>query len=482
MPLSLTQFNFFIFLALSLAVYWSFKRKKNIQNLILLISSYFFYGYGSIIFAIILFCITLINYTLSIFLSKSQLSKKKLVLWTSHGINIVFLIILKYFNFFSNSVREILILLGLNLSPFLIDVILPIGISFYILQLISYNVEVYRGELMVLKNFIDFSLFTSFFPKILSGPIEKPQIFLPKISKDKEIGYEAVFQSVKLIILGYFKKIVISDLISFYIHDFYLHPLNYNPADSFFIVWLFSIQIYADFSGYTDIVRGISKLFGYELTINFTQPYFSKNIQSFWRRWHISLSVWMRDYVYIPLGGNKKGQKRIYANLLITMLIVGIWHGVGLNFIIWGLMHGIGLVFHRFFSFYSNKQKGERENSRFTNATKIILSWILTNIFVGFVWIFFRSPSLDSAFTIIRNLFTFNGFTNFNFLRNTYFLLWIFSISILIVLDIFKNKVKFINKLNKNPLLLQGLSYSLMLFLTIMFQFTSYPPFIYEGF
>jgi len=322
MPLNFTDFSFLIILFIGLIIYWSFSKFIKTQNTILLGLCYFIYGFGSLWLLIIIFSSTIFNYFSGILLGKKfNQKKKKRILVLSILINLSNLVFFKYFNFFSENITYLLNIFGLNIDPFILNIIVIIGISFYTLQVIAYNIDVYREIINPIKRFIDFAVFLAYFPKLASGPIEHPKNFIPEIEKRKKLSNCDFSGAIQLILFGYFSKVVIADLISYHIGDFYLNPSAYNSTDALLITFLYTIQIYADFAAYSNIARGISKLFGINLMINFNQPYLSTNIRAFWRTWHISLTEWLRDYLYIPLGGDRKGSKRLQLNISTRIFI-----------------------------------------------------------------------------------------------------------------------------------------------------------------
>ena len=375
----------------------------------------------------------------------------------------------------------------------MLNIILPIGISFFTLQVIAYNIDVYREDIPPIKKFIDLSIFIAYFPKLIAGPIEHPKNFIPEIKKRKKFSNCDFSGATQLILFGYFSKIVIADLIFYHISDFYLNPNVFNSTDALIITFLFTIQIYADFSAYSNIARGVSKLLGINLMINFNQPYLSTNIRDFWRNWHISLTEWLRDYLYKPLGGNRKGSKRLILNIIIVFVISGIWHGVGLTFIIFGFIQGIFFNFYIFNSNALNKWNKSpinlienlsgRKKTIFYGCYKFI-GLIITFQFMNFTLIIFRSNDLNTAFLIIRQVYSFN--TSFlNHLNHNYLLyILLFSCFFIFLIDILQYKLKrhdIITNLHWVP---QGIVYAFLIFMIIIFanSFVKYTPFIYAGF
>ncbi|MGQ4875293.1 MAG: MBOAT family O-acyltransferase [Promethearchaeia archaeon] len=500
MTLVFTDYLFILSIWIALIIYWGLGNKPRAQNVVLLITCYFIYGFINYWVVIIIFISTIINYFFGIIIGKDfkKNSNKKLVLFSSIIFNVVYLFIFKYFNFFSYEISHFLSIFGLEIEPILLNIFLPIGISFYTLQLIAYNVEIYRKEINSCRNFIKFCIFVAFFPKLTAGPIEHPKNFIPQLDKEKKFfdyyekgGFQGAFQ---LLLLGYFKKIVIADVIAKQISGFYLNPTSYTSTEAKIIVLLFTIQIYADFSGYSDIARGISRLFGFELMINFNQPYLATNIQDFWRRWHISLMEWFREYLYKPLGGSWKGIKRLMLNLLIIFIISGIWHGVGLNFILWGFFHGLYIMFFRYIKYLKDKDDNIRENKkliliRFQNTNfflkiKKFIGWFLTFQVINFLWIFFRAYDIQSAFLIIQIVYTTPINLSIGILENKLFRILILSVLLSFTIDILQYKFHDHEIFKHFHWFLRGIVYALMIMMVLMFSdiFTNYEPFIYQGF
>jgi D-alanyl-lipoteichoic acid acyltransferase DltB (MBOAT superfamily) len=293
----------------------------------------------------------------------------------------------------------------------LLQIVLPIGISFYTFKTLTYTIDVYRRKITPTGNFVDYALFLSFFPQLLAGPIDRASNLLPQISSPRQITREKIISGLNLVLVGYFKKVAIADTLSPIVSQIFDAPEAMSCGQLWAGVYGYSFQIYGDFSGYTDISRGISRILGFETMENFNSPYLSRSIMEFWRRWHISLSSWLRDYLYIPLGGNRHGNVRTYTNLMITMSLCGLWHGAAWNFVLWGLLHGLCLAGHRI------TLRGAKLDLAWP-AT--ILGWFiqLVKIFVTFhfvtlAWVLFRSPGLDSALVYYQGLFRLEHLSDF---------------------------------------------------------------------
>lgn len=391
------SFIFFMFLAVVLPIFYLLPNKKS-KNTFLVLSSYLFYGYWDWRFCILLLISTIVDFFIGKILhnSKKQKTGKRLLL-ISCIVNLGILGLFKYYNFFISSFNDICLNFGFNLDYLHLNIILPVGISFYTFQTLSYTIDIYRKRLEPTSNLIDFALFVSFFPQLVAGPIERAKALLPQLSKKLAPTKKQIEQGVVLIVLGLFRKVMIGDTAGRIVDHLFSQPALYKSWELVCALILFSIQIYADFSGYSHIARGVAKLLGIELMKNFEQPYLSRNITEFWRRWHISLSSWLKDYLYISLGGNRKGKYKTYLNLMITMLLGGLWHGASWNFVIWGGLHGIYLAIHKLF-LGDKKIKSENYNLKgFKNTGIFIVQIVFTYVLVLFTWLFFRSNNWETT-------------------------------------------------------------------------------------
>jgi D-alanyl-lipoteichoic acid acyltransferase DltB (MBOAT superfamily) len=465
------SFVFFLFLAVVLPLFYLLPTKKS-KNIFLLIASYFFYGYWDWRFCSLLVVSTFIDYFIGLQISKSENKKqRKRLLLISVFTNLGILFTFKYFNFFIDNLQEISDSFNYNLDFLHINLILPIGISFYTFQTLTYTVDIYNRKIKPTTDFVDFAVFVSFFPQLVAGPIERAKYLLPQLSKKLKPTYLQIKQGITLIVIGLFRKVMIGDTAGKYVDHIFDDLSLYKSIEIIFAILLFSIQIYADFSGYSHMARGTAKLLGVELVKNFEQPYLSKNITEFWRRWHISLSSFLRDYLYIPLGGNRK-KNRTYINLMITMLLGGLWHGASWNFIIWGGLHGVYLILHKILI---QKKVISKTNSKFGN----ILSIIVTFILVTFTWLFFRSQSMESTAMIFNKIwFWETSEYTFEFIKIGFSYL-----SVIVFIDIIEAKYGHtgILKVKSTPIVLGILSALFMITMTYMFQADA-SPFIYFQF
>jgi len=421
------------------------------------------------------------NYCSGLLISKYLKDQKgKIILYLIVIFDLCFLGVFKYFNFFTDAIITFISFFGLQLTFTSINLLFPIGISFFIFQVISYNIDIFQEKILVTKNYITFAVFVAFFPKIIAGPIERAKNLMPQISTKKNIDLRMIASGFQLTLIGLFKKVIIADIIASKIAGFYTNTRAFSSSDAFIITFLYTMQIYADFSGYSNMARGISKFFGINLSVNFNYPYLAKNVREFWKGWHISLSTWLTDYLYIPLGGSRvKKKSRIYFNAIVTMALGGLWHGAGLNFILWGFIHGIFLMLTRIAQSSSKKENDDPNSQGAKYHFKNILSWFITINLVNFAWIFFRAPSAGVGFAIIAKILTFQG----GLIYSADFLaLFIFSAMILFSFDVIQRKQKRHEIFTDLHWAIQGLCYSTMILMIIIFKIDAYTPFIYAGF
>jgi alginate O-acetyltransferase complex protein AlgI len=400
------SWEFAFFAALLFPLYFLLPHKG--QNRLLLVGSYVFYGSWDWRFLGLLFFTTCVDYSLAMKLERVAEERRKRVMLVSVVMNLTVLGFFKYFNFFVDSAASLLTHVGLQVHPRVLNIILPAGISFYTFQEMAYVIDVYRRRLSPCRDFWDFALFVSYFPHLVAGPIQLPGVLLPQIAKARSVTYEKLTSGAILVLIGLARKILIADAIAPHVDAAFTNPAKASSLTLLSGVYLFALQIYGDFSGYTDIARGVSRMLGIELLKNFDRPYFSTNITEFWRRWHISLSTWLRDYLYISLGGNRGPDWFVYRNLMLTMLLGGLWHGASWTFVIWGGLHGLALSVHKLWL------GGHRppERAPFVTAAdkiKAIGSGLATFAFVCFAWIFFRAHTFSDAFAMIKGIAALHG-------------------------------------------------------------------------
>ena len=405
---------YFLFLIVVVFLYWRMGWRK--QNLFLLVASYFFYGWWDWRFLFLIITSTVVDFYVAKWISTSTNPvHRKALLTFSLVLNFTFLGFFKYFDFFLDSFSTFLDVVGVhNIPHSLLRIILPPGISFYTFQEVAYIVDVYFGKLEAADSLLDYALFIGLFPHLIAGPIQRPSHLLPQVQKPRHFDPGTFFDGCMLIVSGLFRKCVIADNCALLANAYFENRSSADFAGTLIGVYAFAWQIYGDFSGYSDIARGSAQLMGFHFMVNFRQPYLATSLQDFWRRWHISLSTWLRDYLYIPLGGNRLGERRTYANLMATMLLGGLWHGANFTFVIWGGIHGGWLSLERFFQ--STRQRIFHPSSgHLPSGTDVdapakpwaISVWLQRAFIfhiVCFSWIFFRARSLGDAVSILRNL------------------------------------------------------------------------------
>lgn len=473
------SFVFLFFLGIVIPVFYALPT-KNSRNIFLLFASYFFYGYWDWRFCSLLAITTIIDYYIGKTLyTLNDEKKRKILLSISVVANLGVLGFFKYFNFFAESFRPLVEALGGQADYLHLNIILPVGISFYTFQTMTYTIDIYRRKLIPAQNIIDFGLYVSFFPQLVAGPIERASNLLPQLSKKFAATREQVMQGFVLIVTGLFKKVMIGDAAGRIVDRIFSQPELYTSAELLSALILFSVQIYADFSGYSSIARGTAKLMGIELVKNFEQPYLSSNITEFWRRWHISLSSWLKDYLYIPLGGNRKGSLRTYVNLGITMVLGGLWHGASWNFVVWGGLHGLYLGIHKWLT----RNKKISESFSYTGISSLfkwVSGLILTNILVLFAWLFFRAKSFgDSGYILNKFIHWETGEFGLRFLSIT--ATFVLVVMVFDILEYITGRHTYILKLKSLPFKLAILTSMFLIVCVYMFQ--SKPmPFVYFQF
>ena len=398
--------DFAVFLPIVFVLYW-FVTNKNLklQNFLIVVASYLFYGWWDWRFLSLILFSTVIDYLIGISLSKQEnLNKRKILLWTSILVNLGFLGFFKYYNFFLDNFITAFSFFGTEINANSLNIILPVGISFYTFQTLSYTIDVYKRKLEPTNDIIAFSAFVSFFPQLVAGPIERATNLLPQFYTKREFNYTKAVDGMRQILWGLFKKIVIADNCALYANEIFNNSSDYTGSTLFMGAIFFTFQIYCDFSGYSDIAIGTSRLFGFNLKQNFAFPYFSRDIAEFWRRWHISLSTWFRDYLYIPLGGSRGGKWNKIRNVFIIFIISGFWHGANWTFIIWGALNAL------FFLplLLTNKNRNNLEvvaQGKVLPSLKELFSILFTFSLTVFAWVFFRAENLSHAVQYILDVF-----------------------------------------------------------------------------
>ena len=372
-------------------------------------TSCFFYSLWEVKFLFVLMLVSIVNFLTALIIEKSFFQKRKIIFILAVGFNVLVLGYFKYYDFFRASTELFLQRVGFVSTLPLIEIILPIGLSFYILRAISYLSDTYTQKIKAEKSWVDLFLYFAFFPHILAGPISRAKDFLSQLKNGGARDIDVPFQYITLIFLGFFKKVVISSFLTIRLVDNVLAvPENHAAQVVAVAVFCYSLVIYSDFSGYSDMAIGFAGLMGFKPVANFNFPYLASSLRDFWRRWHISLSFWIRDYIYIPLGGNRKGKIREHFNLIFSMIVAGLWHGAALNFIIWGGIHGVGISLTHFLQGKNEARDGQKTNNIKKCVTKLrsFIGWLATFVFMTFAWIFFRSENLSNALDIIKKMFS----------------------------------------------------------------------------
>ena len=467
--------SFAIFLPIVFTLYWLLPHKY--RWMLILISSYYFYMSWNVKYVILILFTTVISYTAAILIEKSDNEKSKKMILAVAAISCLgVLFFFKYFNFVSSSVSDFLQLFAIKMNPITLKIMLPVGISFYTFQTLSYVIDVYKGAVVAEKHFGYYAAFISFFPQLVAGPIERTSNLLPQIKAKHEFDYDKASYGLKLMAWGFFKKLAIADVISRYVDMVYANIDIATGFDLFIGIFFFTIQIYCDFSGYSDIAIGTAKLLDIDLMRNFNSPYFSTSIKEFWSRWHISLSTWFRDYVYIPLGGNKCSRSRRNFNLLVTFLVSGLWHGANWTYVVWGGIHGLGQILEKSFI---KKEKDCR-------IVKV-LSWLIVFAFCNLAWVFFRAGTIEQALHYMhRFLISFSNPLSF---RHTNIGLGykqlrkiLMSIAILGIFDFMSIKKDVIKIISKRPVIIRWIIYVILLYYIIIEMPLGTSSFIYFQF
>lgn len=394
--------TFLMFLPTVFTLYWFvFNKTLKGRNILLLIASYVFYGWWDYRFLSLILASTIVDYVVALLLNKEgRQHVRKLLLSISLIFNLGLLGVFKYYNFFVESWVDVWSSLGVTMQASTLSIILPVGISFYTFQTLSYTIDVYKRRMQPNSSFIQFATYVAFFPQLVAGPIERATNLLPQFKIIHKFDYDLAKSGMSLIIWGLFKKIVIADNCGYFVNQIFSSPSGYSAGELWAGAVLFAFQIYGDFSGYSDIAIGVARLFGFRLMTNFRFPYFSRDIAEFWRRWHISLSTWFRDYLYIPLGGSRGSKKEQIRNIFIIFLVSGFWHGANWTFLVWGGIHAC--LFLPLLLLNRNRNNITVEGLNFRHY----LSIILTFIFVTLAWVFFRADNLGIAIDYIFRMFT----------------------------------------------------------------------------
>jgi len=467
----------FLFTGFMYIYFLVYKHHRAKTIFVTLFSLYFYYKSSGIYFLLLILS-AIVDFSLAnaIFRAENE-RKRKIILILSLVLNLGMLAYFKYTNFFYSIICD---LTAQSFSP--LSIFLPVGISFFTFQSLSYTIDIYRGTLKPVKSFLDYAFFVTFFPQLVAGPIVRAADFIPQIFKPLKVTDAMIGRGIFLIASGVIKKVVIADFISTnFVDRIFEHPTLYTGLENLFGVYGYALQIYCDFSGYSDMAIGIALLMGFHFKINFDSPYQSKNITEFWRRWHISLSTWLKDYLYISLGGNRKGRIRTYINLFITMLLGGLWHGAGFRFVLWGAMHGIALAIHKLYlEVFPAKTENRSPVRQFLITT---LSVFVTFHFVSFCWIFFRADSMETATQMIRQIvFHFNPQIFIEFITGYKSVLLMMLIGYTLHFIPKSIELKTENLVTNLPLFLKVTFMILVILLVVQFKSSEIQPFIYFQF
>jgi alginate O-acetyltransferase complex protein AlgI len=470
---------FAVFLPIVFVFYWFvFSKTKTAQNSFLVVVSYYFYSCWDWRFLFLLLFSTFLCFITGIKIEKSVKEwERKFWFWFSIFFNVGFLAIFKYYNFFAVSLSDALCAIGFKSSPFLLDLVLPIGISFYTFHGLSYVIDIYYKRIESEKNLVDYALFVSYFPLLVAGPIERATHLLPQVKIKRSFDFEKAKEGVYQIIWGLVKKVVIADTCATYANAIFDNYTSMNSLSLILGAIYFAFQIYGDFSGYSDMALGMSKLFGLDLLRNFNYPYFSRDIAEFWRRWHISLSNWFRDYLYIPLGGSRGSKLKQIRNVFIIFVVSGFWHGANWTFLVWGFING--LYFLPSLLLGTNRNHIESAQLYWDiNSIKVVCSILATFSLTCLAWICFRANSISDAFNYIRYIFTNRNFAS-QFLQNQRYS---YELILLIILFVF---VEWNSRFKIEPISgkFAGLKMALCFAVIIAFgTYSDYKEFIYFQF
>lgn len=476
--------DFAVFLPIVFAFYWLMGKKQiQGQNALIVLSSYVFYGWWDWRFLALIFFSSIVDFAIGHALKQtSRKSKRKTLLWTSIAVNLGLLGFFKYYNFFIDNFERAFSFFGMEFQPGSLDIVLPVGISFYTFQTLSYTIDVYKKKIEPTNDMVAFLAFVSFFPQLVAGPIERASNLLPQFFQQRQFSFEAARDGIRQILWGLFKKMVIADSCAEIVNQVFDHHMGFKGVTMILAAVLFAFQIYGDFSGYSDIAIGTARLLGFKLMKNFSFPYFSRDIAEFWRRWHVSLSTWFRDYLYIPLGGSRGGKIKTIRNIFIIFLVSGFWHGDRWTFIIWGAIHALLFLPLQLANKNRKHLTTVAENRWFPNFRELG-SMLLTFLLVCLAWIFFRAESLSQVATYFQRVvygrfFNKSEFLNYDSLTELGFLLLVF-----IIIEWWGRKKEYgFQAIERMP---SSLSYALTCLLAlsiVLFQSSSVKEFIYFQF
>lgn len=472
--------DFMIFLPIVFLLYWMMKGNLKFQNILLLVSSYFFYACWDYRFLFLLVFSTVLDYSTGIQMHEAKTARmKKFWFWLSIAINLGFLGVFKYYNFFAESLADALTAVGVQSNFWTLQLILPVGISFYTFHGLSYVIDIYKDRIKPEKNFIDYSVFVSFFPLLVAGPIERATHLLPQIQTKRHFNYQQAVNGLRQILWGLFKKMVIADNCAEYVNMVFGNSAEFSASSHLLAAVFFTLQIYGDFSGYSDIALGTARLFGIELLRNFAFPFFSRDTAEFWRRWHISLSSWFRDYLYIPLGGSKGGTWMKVRNTFIIFIVSGFWHGAVWTYVVWGLINALYIMPSIIWRTNRNNLEIVAKGKIFPTFSELF-HMLTTFSMTVFAFIIFRAQDMHHAWNYIGGLFSMSIFTPPKDIRNE--LIWLIVAFMLIEWAGRENKYAIEKFGIKWPLALRLAFYGLIVLLILWFRTMNEVAFIYFQF
>ncbi len=468
---------FLVFIAAFLPIYFSLKGRSRI--LFCLAASYFFYGWWDWRFLSLIVVSTCLDYALALQIEKIADNKRRKQLLTISLIaNLGILAFFKYFNFFADSLEILMLSIGIQPSFNTLNIILPVGISFYTFQSMSYTIDVYRRNIPAETDFTRFATYIAFFPQLVAGPIVRAADFLPQFRREVKFDWERCMAGLTQMLWGFFKKVAIADSLAPFVDQCFQMPDNFPAIHLIIGIVFYSFQIYCDFSGYSDIAIGLARMMGFDFPMNFRTPYFSRSFSEFWTRWHITLSSWLRDYLYIPLGGNRKGTLMTYRNLMITMLLGGLWHGASWVFIFWGFLHGMYLVLQRLLSGTITKIY---QLLHIPNFIQLNLSIAVVYFLTCLAWIYFRSPNFEIAHTIINRIVAMDSLNPSSIINKFIFLKGAILIAFLLMVEITDFRFNYLYLTVKRPAF-RLFSYALLLWMIAFFGTFGTNSFIYFQF
>lgn len=473
--------EFLVFLPITFILYWLLHRNLRWQNLFVVAASYLFYGWWDWKFLLLIAFTTLCSYASGRLIEScaKKPAKAKAVMWGNIAINLLILGLFKYYDFFAQSFADAF--LGGKADHLLLHLVLPVGISFYTFQALSYSIDVHRGTIRATRDVVAFTAYVSFFPQLVAGPIERATSLLPQFEQERHFDYRTAVDGLRQMLWGFFKKMVIADSCAMYVDEIFAHPDWYNGATLLTAAVLFTLQIYGDFSGYSDIAIGCAKLFGIKLRRNFNVPYFSRDIAEFWRRWHISLTTWFRDYIYIPLGGSRVAKWRVVLNTFVIFLVSGMWHGANWTFLVWGTYHAV-LFLPLILLGKNRKHTNVVAAGRTLPTLKELGQMVLTFFLAAMGWVLFRADTIAQAIEYYRLMFAnlFKGSPNITSQLN----LWVLVVAIALL-----TVVEWLNREQEHEFVRQPRSrylrwglYIIIIFMIGAYMVTNEMPFIYFQF